>query len=766
MSKRTVFDQAEIADPADFDNIGIFAQGAIDDLLNDAIGYPNHWAAFTVAQKSAQEVTVSPGRYLNGRIVYANDAPIDVSMQTYLPIVATDEVWVAIILRGSEETLSAQRTFETSQDPETSIPVNRSTPKTITRRVSLVIQQGNKSPAPAIKPVVAETDAVIAFVLLKSTGVTLIEPGEGSRAKTLFEVEGRVTALEIDLSALFERTATIETDIANIASRLGDIPRPAIIRQMQRDLGAARRLIALPDNQRAYAFDDGLITPKSETELFPCIWDTGHADWHARINHGIRFPFANERQAQLQIVNEDDPKIAITRGRRVLPAYDEVVRISNAGQGGTRNISQLEHTVVTTVRREVARERIVYGTSQLQCENAAGWAFLGDLRTGETFMKNDEEWVLGEVKQNQNWPGHHVYEITRIRRESYNEVYWDYETEEFGVNGSIYGQTFLAAQPMIISSIEVNFSRVGNDGTVYQFICGTDEIAQPLLEDVFSQGQIDQPDLALGWNRIDHHLTLIESGSRYGWWTVTTGNHALYTSEENAYTGGSLFYATDGAWAQGDAMGDFNFKVYTPRFRDVRTVIPLAPITLENGMTDIDLTYKSWVPGGTALQFEIKPSDADNWVPLREEALGTHPLVGLPAMVELRAVMIGTPDLAPMIVMDQFATVTTARNAGTMVAVSTEIEFGVSTTAIVTEFTLDAFDAADHTAAPKIMVAGATIAPDTTQITVDPNKPDRRRVTSTYALGAAATSARMRIEMSAANVVAVPFVQDCFIAAL
>lgn len=756
MSKRVVFDEAEIAEFGDFDNIGLFAQAAIDDVLNDAIGYPNHWAAFTVAQASAQEVTVSPGRYINGRVVYSNDAEITLSLQTYLPIVATDEVWVAIILRGSEEIETANRTFETSQDPETSIPVNRSTPKNIARTVSLVVQQGNIVPSPAIKPAVAETDAAIAFVLLKSTGVTTIEPAESSRVKTLYEVEGRVASLEIDLSSLFERTLSIETDIANIAARMGDIPRPAIIRQMQRDIGAARRLISLPDNQRAYVFDNGLVTDQ---------WDPAHADWLARINYGIRFAWANERQAQMQITNEDDPRIML-KDRRVVPAYDEVTRISNIGEDGTRNISQLTHTVTTAVKQEVSRERIVYGTSKNQCENAAGWAFLGDLRTGEVFTKNGEEWVLGDIVRNQNWAGHHVYEITRIRRESYVETYWTYETEEIGINGSIYGQTFLVSQPMVATSIDLSVSRVGNDGTLYLFVCETDETGQPVIEKVLATGQIGPAELQIGWNRIDLDLTFLESGKRYAWFTVTTGNHALYTTEQNKFTGGSLFLMTDGAWAQGDVEGDFAFKLNAARFRDVRTVIPLEPVTLENGMTDIDLLYKAWVPGGTALEFELKPSGATQWVPFREEDISTHPLVGLPALTEIRVVMLGTPDLAPMIVMDQFAVATTARHRGDMVAVSQAFDFGVSTASIVTEFTVDAWIDAEHTFTPTIIVDGAVVAADTTQVRIDADNANRRTFSSTYLLGAAATSARMRPVMTASNVAEVPFIQDCFIAAL
>lgn len=73
--QRTSFAEAEIADHADFEAIGLQAQAATDGLWLDAIGYPAHWAAFTVARKSAQEITVSAGRYVAGEIVFAQEAP-------------------------------------------------------------------------------------------------------------------------------------------------------------------------------------------------------------------------------------------------------------------------------------------------------------------------------------------------------------------------------------------------------------------------------------------------------------------------------------------------------------------------------------------------------------------------------------------------------------------------------------------------------------------------------------------------------------------
>lgn len=758
--KRVIFDEAEIAEHGDFNAIGESSQRALDAMINDAIGYPAHWAAFTVAQKSAQEVTISAGRYVTREKVFGQDASFDLNLQVYIPIIANDERWVALVLRGEEVTVNAARNFETSEDPETSVPVNRQTPKTIVRRVNVVVQQGNATPAPAIKPTIAETDAVIAMVLLRSSGITAIEPGEGWRVKSLYEVEGRVTALEINLDSLFRRTTSIETDIANIASRLSDIPNPTIIRQMQRDLGATRRLLALPDEQRAYAFDAGLTYD---------VWDRDHASWLARVREGVRFSYANESIQQLTVVNEDDPKVMIGAGRRMAPAYDEALRIANIGADTTLNISQQVHTVVTATERSVSRTAIRYGTVKKVCTNNQYWATVtAGLRIGEMFTLDGEEFEV--VNAQGGVTGQHTDKwryIRQVIREEWTETYWDYETNDVGVNGSVYGQTFLVSQPMIVTSIDLNFSSVGAAGDVHLFVCETNASGVPVFDKVLAHVTVVRASLVVGWNKFALPLTMLESGKRYAFFTVTTGNHAVYATTGNKFTGGSRFYATDGAWAQGDTTSDIAFRLYAARFRDVRTVIPFNNLTLESGMTDIEIVMKAWAPGGTALEWEIKPSGATEWKTFEEHPdTATHPLVGLPALVELRLVMVGTVDLAPMVVLDTALRGRCGRHRGDMVAVSKSIAFGLSTETVVTQFTVDAFDPAEHTFVPKIIVGASVLTADATVVEIDPDEPERRTFTSTFELAAPATAARMRPEMTASNVVRVPFIQDCFIVAL
>ena len=193
--------------------------------------------------------------------------------------------------------------------------------------------------------------------------------------------------------------------------------------------------------------------------------------------------------------------------------------------------------------------------------------------------------------------------------------------------------------------------------------------------------------------------------------------------------------------------------------------MPFNPVALLGGMTELDLLYSGWEPGGTKLQWEIKPAGQSEWRLLEDGNPAANALVGLPASTEIRLVMVGTQDLAPMIQVDAWCRWTASRNRGDMKAISEAFDFGLSTTTIQTLYTVDQFDPAHHTFTPLIMVAGVEVEPDATEIRIDPDRPERRRYLSTYTV-AATSSARMVFASTTDNPVIVPFMQDAFIAAL
>jgi len=755
MSKRTVIADSEYLDQADYDRLAVYPRDALDSVVGAAIGYPAHWSAFTISQKSAQVVTVSPGIYLDGETIYQADDETDLNLTLYFPLAESDEKYVAIIARGEVNELNENRAFETSEDPEVSLPVVVSTPVVEARQVTYVIQQGVGSPAPALKPTIAETDACLAFVKVTTAGIQEIIPGEGWRAKTLFEVEGRVTSLEIRTDQLFEETASLRTDLASVASKIKNIPDPRLVSQMIRDISRHNQQLNLPAEARNYFFDQALTKD---------FWDFTKGGYF-RITEGIRFQYVSQFDQTMRLLDYDAADISVWDDKLIMPAYDEVVRITSETGTGKKDIANTVHTVVTAVQHTVAHTRLRYGETINVCENTAGWGNVGSARYGETFQANGESFVslgLDGSAWNQTataQSGHSGYNVQRVSYETYYSTYTTFNTDYFGLSGATHGQTFLSSQVMVVTSIDINFTKVGATGDVTMSLCKVTPSGTPDFKSVLAHVTVPVGSLAVGWNKFSFRPTLLDQGERYGWFVTTSGNHQLMTNSGNAYTGGSLFICSDGIWAQGSTTEDFTFRVNAAKFRSNRVVMQFESLTLDGGMTEFELLYKSWQPAATQLVWEIKAQGETEWILVDERE--DNPLANLPPLVQYRAVMIGTPDVAPMIYLDTYSRAVSGRMRLDMVAISQLQTFGFTTEAAQVVLQMDNYSDAAHTCVPKLMMANDDIiTADTIVESVDPSKPSRTMFIANFTLPAATPSARVRIEATTNSNINVPFGQD------
>lgn len=769
MSKRAIVGDAQYLEDADYERFTRFPQAALDDVVGDMIGYPAHWSGFTVARKSAQEIVVSPGRYFEGRVVYASEAAQTINLTQYFPIAASDEKWIALIARGILREEREERAFQSGRDPETDEEIVAETPVIEHRSVNVVPQQGVATPAPSLLPEIAATDACIAFVRVTTTGVQDILPGEGWRGKSLFEVEGRTTRLELLFEAISVRTEVLETGMMNVNAAIDQIRagmiRPEIFREVRRDVAAIARQIQVPEGARSAFYDPALVLdkwalPKGEGK-------PGHPSWRARIDEGIQFPFEQIKEARLEVPNEDSPLIHIA-GRRMVPAWSKVKRIANEGGRTSKLISQQTHTQIDMVKREVSRSRIVYGPTVNVCENSAEWSRYSPLaHDNATYTKGNEQFEVKLLYDQtaQHGAGHNIYAVRTKKRKTYTQVYWDRVVTIIGLDGSVYGQTFLVDQPLIAPSIELEFAKIGADGAVHVYFCETDDTGAPIIADIIAEAKLDYAQLKLGWNEFLCDLTYFAPGKRYAWFAVTNGDHQIYGTNANSFSSGTSFRYTDGAWAQGDLEYDFNFRLNGCRFINSRTVVNFKAMDLPGGMTQFSLLYPNWEPEGTLASWEIQPvfgnQEDSPWSRL-DPTLDDNPLNGLPAQVNLRCTLVATPDLAPMIELGADSVYTAARVRDEFLAVTERINFGLTTTTVEMIAVVDDFDPEAHVFEPGIMVGDgpAIIEPDVVTETIDEDKPSRRSYLCIFTVPAGTSVVRGALAGATDNIVNVFFGQN------
>lgn len=757
--KRLDFTESEILTPGDLAAVGLYAQNGMDAVTGGAIGWPAHWSRITVAKKvgSAPVVTVSPGELHNAAEIYGNTDAIDVDLQVYKPIAATDEHWVALLLRPRTNTTPQNRAIETGEEPlRESVPVQTSVPKLIERMFTITVQQGTPQPAPALRPVVADSDCCIAFVRLTTAGVQEIVANEPDRVKTVYEIESRTVALEVQMVKVIQDTTTIATNLAALGSDVSAlalrVPRRELIEQFSRDIARHNQFLNVPDEARNYWFDDALVTD---------FWDYKDLSSAFRIREGIRFQWQNQRDAQLRLLNPDSADIRTHGNTLVLPAWSEVVRLQNGIGSGRKDISNTVHTVTTATQHQRQRTSISYGPTITVCENMAGWdaANLKSRQAQQVFAANGQTFQYVEYRGNESFDAHQVHAVRQMITRTTTENYVTYNTETFGLNGAIYAETFLCSQIMIATSVDLYFTRVGSTGDVLLCLCEVTDSGAPDFSAVIARVNKPRGQLvANGWNKFEIPPTLLEQGVRYAWFTVTTGNHQLATTDGNAFPGGSLFVCTDGAFAQGSITEDFSFRLNAARFAASRTVIPIESAQLEGGMTEFTLLFGSLKPAGTVIALEIKTEGTEDWVTV--DPRSDNPLTNLPALVQMRFVLLGTEDIAPAIQMDTFARLLTGRMRNSMQAVSKEITLGFSTSQAQVVVNMDAFDAAHHTCVPKLVIGGSVISPSSVTAVRDRAKPTRTKFTANFQLGAAASALKVRLDATTDTVVSVPFGQD------
>ncbi|MBP0440692.1 hypothetical protein [Tianweitania sediminis] len=749
------FTEAEIVSPADLTAIGEFSREAFDARDQAALGWPAHWARITVSNSSSDVVTVSSGDYYEGDAVYSSKEVLTVNLQSFKPTIVSDERWMALILRGAEQVVQATRAFETGEEPLTeSVPVNQSTPKYVRRVMSVVTQQGPISPAPAVVPTIAEDDCCIAFVRLKTTGIVEIVSNEASRVKSVFEIEGRLRVVELQISTIFKEIEAITTNLAAVAAAVKLVPPRELISQLTNDVSMVRQQLNFPAAARNYWFNQALV---------PDDWDLGHVDSIARIREGVRFQYAQQFLQTMEIVNPTNPDIRIIEDKFVLPAFTETLRLESPVGAGRQDISNTVHTVRTAHTGRRSTTLVRYGSTVNVCENTAGWESIGNRRAGEIFSVSGREYVStgqtsnpwNQTELGQN--GHAQYGVRSVIRDTITTTYTYYTTEEFGLNGAIFAQTFLNAQMMVLSSIDLYFTRVGATGDVRLALCEINPDGTPNYDEIITTVNKPVGQIANGWNKFTFSPALLEPGKRYAWFTVTTGNHQIAKNSGNQFTGGTLFSSSDGVWSQGSTTEDFSFRLYAAKFAKSRVEIEMDALQLADGMTEIELVYEGWEPAGTARVWQIQPYGTDEWIDLDDR--DPNPLANLPPLVRLRLVMIGTQDLAPMIVMDQYTKQLTGRCRPDMQALSDEFTLGFTTTTLQTVTNVDNFDPAHHTFAPKIMIGSTVYTPSSTAVVVDPIKPKRRKVTANFTVPSTGV-ARYRWDMNSDNVVDMPFIQD------
>jgi hypothetical protein len=755
----------------DFNNFGLFPRYSFDHIVSDVLIPDMAFTGFTVVQTAPAVVTVGNGRlYHNGHVFY-NDSEGGASLDLLgiLPVVTRR--YVTVVVWGQEiETDTEPRTFLT--DPVTRATVARvvSTENRRWANISTVVGAEGPDPMP---PSVASNTLAVAWILLDSTGIVSIQMIEDHRAPNVRDLDARMNENDAWRSRTASRLDTLATDLAALAARLNGTAPMKFVLKMAADIARAKEKTGLPDNYTSWGADHFLTTDES---------DMLHVDMIAKVEEGVRFSDAAQRDSQIGLLNPMDPAV-VNQANFVLPAYTEVARLEVVGNDSELSISQHQYQTIQWELCTKTRTRIRWGTPFVVCSNGVWWwapaghdygtntdqnRYVGGYTPNTDLIydpirniltRGNETFQILDVMDN---PDHTVLRLVQFwTDEIIDSYYWRQIVTVEGLAGSVISQTFLNSQGGWLTSVDLFFTRIASTGDVHVLVCECNQAGAPDFQKVIGRTTVAAALLRTWPNSTRASLlpTYLAKGARYAVVLQTPGNHFVSLVHNNKFMQGSLFTSSDGAWSAGDLTKDLAFRMNFARFNTNRCTVQLLSLELNGGIAAMDLNFDSTRPPGTVIQFEVQVSG--DWKPLGYYH-GGNPLNALPPLLPFRVTLIGTTDEMPGLGVASNSRSLTTRPRPDFRHISTARTMPSPVNTVYADFRLESWRGPPyHTFTPRLLVgAGYTgvQTPSLIEDEVDPDDPTvmvRRCTWSMAALGGAPVSAyKIRMEGTTDNVLA------------
>lgn len=718
MERKVYFRDRQELQSADLGNIQEFSDQTFQHVITDALTGERQIVGLTVTAKSATEVEVSIGRLWDGTTgkIYRNDEAVTISIFSYLPV--SDKKYLAVSIYGQEATTDIQpRDFlidlQTGQTEPQAVAMETA------RSVVTQITAGLESSDPQ-KPAAPTGYTVIAYVKLNSSGIDSIELADNARLRSLFNVNSRLTVVENWKDLVDPRVATLASDVANLSKRIAGLAYIGTLKDVAADVARLKELENMPDTYASYGADHFLDEAESEVD---------NVAYYARVDEGIRFPWAGQTKQVLDLYNPFETSVQKFTGF-ILPDYNETVRLATSGYAGNLSISQYQYQTHTVKQGIMSRTRFRYGPTRRVCTNSRWWTTGNYDPITKIFTRDGETFV---VEANGGTPNHYWLRVTQFWTDRTDEPYWYVDVTTTSISGSQIAQTFLNSQNGWLTKLGLYFESLDNNGIVYVHLCETAN-GLPVLSKCIGTAQVAAADLNAYPAETVFEFTqpvFLAAGKRYALVVTTAGDHHVVIVSGTEYTQGTLFYSMDGAYYQGDYTKDLMMRFYYAAFKNPRTVVELTPLSLSGGIADLDLIAESIVPDATELTFEYQKSGV--WYPINDAT--ADQLLGLPAMVSMRAVFIGSQDLMPGLNLAG-SELKGNRPALTFTHYSEMQTLGAASEAIEVQALLEGWDNALHTCTIKILPDGGTLTdPVSTADTVIDAESIRRKASFTFSPG-------------------------------
>lgn len=650
MENRVVFYEGMDVDPADHNNLQIFAQDALDHVVSDTISKAQRYAGFQVSKTAITSVSVDPGRLYSGGKRYAKTAATVQDFITSLPIAG--KKIVSVVVWGQEsDTNVTPREFLINEETGAAEP--RAVAMTKARIANIQFAQGTEAPDPT-PPIVDVGYTRIANITLSTTGVEKVEMIGANAVENLDAIGDRADNLEVFEAEARPKISTLSSDLASLANQLKATASENLLARMLQRLAVIEFKDQIPVNA---------VDSYADYFLAQDRVNLAHPQSHCKVGEGVRFPDFNAAESQIQIFDPLNPKVMI-KGGTMFPAYDRERWLSNTKYASEAQVAGYSYQSFEMQEKTMSRQRVRYGSEFTVCSNSTFWATGTYDYFTQTFKRGDETFQavtqsqFGDAATNLNYDaagnpiGHQILRFRQIFLDTVQEPYWDKVTIPHTVNGAQIAETFLQGQDIWLDAVGLYFTRLANAGSATISITEVTKFGTPALDSIISHTTIERNQMQLypAETVVGLQPVFLQAGKRYAILITTAADHWVGMTLGEDFTTGTFFYVLDGAYAQGDGTRDLMFNLYRAKFRTNRTVVEFSSLSLAGGMLSIDINADAITPSSTNMTYEIKPEGSGTWYNLLDVnnyVLGQGG--SIPVLAGFRAVLAGTVDMMPVL---------------------------------------------------------------------------------------------------------------------
>jgi hypothetical protein len=688
MEKQVIFRDQQEFQAADPNNLQTYVADSIQHIVSDAISNGLHYTGFDTSKSagSSTKVDVAAGRLFDGGKVYVSEQVSTLDLFNHLPV--TTKKKVAVVVWGQETDTNVE-----PRDFLVDLAAGTTEPQAVAmqrlRQAVVNVLPGTESADPQ-PPTVQAGSLAVAMITLDPTGITLIEMQTADKLPNSNDQEQRLQAQETWKEQAEPRIGSIATDLAALANKTANLAERKSIIEISGDVARLKEKLGLPSAYASY-----------DADYFGDLTDTdpAAAGYSALVNNGLLFPHASELLAPLELFNPNDPNVIRSASGLVLPKYTSKVRLRTVGYAGDISLSQYQSQALNYYKFLTNRWNHHYGLT----------------------------WNMY-----QQWYSRWYWTYHPTRRFNLGDNYWDDrdvdpyrpDVTPTSVNGSLLAQTILVPNAMWLTQIGLQFTQIGATGDVHAIVCETVG-GKPDLNRAVTDVTIPQANLQAypAETTVAIPPALLDAGKRYALVLITQGDHRVAVVSGNNYTQGTLFNGTDGDYFVADLTKDLMFTFYGAEFSQARTEVDLQSVSLAGGISDLDIVTEQVVPEGTELHYEIQVDG--KWYRLDD---GVDHLAGAPAIIPLRAVFLGTSDLAPAFTAG-IDRLTASKSADAFIHYSAQRTLAAASTNITVEVVAHNYNAANHSLVASLEDAGASTPASLTETFAEEGGATRFRFT-------------------------------------